>query len=47
MKKMLFVFAAVLFFGSMSALPATAERVTQEDGFTALHQILAANEAVE
>ncbi len=47
MKKMLFVFAAVLFFGSMSALPVRAEEVKQEEGFTELNQIMVANEAVE
>lgn len=47
MKRILLVFAAVLFLGSMIALPVRAEELQQEEGFTELSQIMVANEAVE
>lgn len=47
MKRILLVFAAVLFLGSMIALPVRADELQREEGFTELSQIMVANEAVE
>lgn len=47
MKRVLLVFAAVLFLGSMIALPVRADELQQEEGFTELSQVMVANEAVE
>lgn len=47
MKRILLVFAAVLFLGSMIALPVKADELQQEEGFTELSQIMVANETVE
>lgn len=47
MKKILFVFVAVLCLGNIAVLPVEADELQKEEGLTELNQIMVANEAVE